>query len=509
MKTLSIYGSHDSSICLFDGGKYRILELEKFNSIRNCSLSSGVTGVPTTTPENIIEFYEYIKKTFNIDKCDHILHCETSPEDRQILTQIFGAEKFTQYDHHLAHAGTALYQSPYEEALIVSFDGGGMGTDGICSWFNIYIANRKNITLIARVPLNLGVPYEKLGIPVKEIRKSTNSLSYAGKMMGLVAYGKYRPELETPMMYFYYSHDISFLLNAGIPNIDRPDGIEGETSYDIAYMSQFMFEKLFDLAFSPYQQKYSHLPVCFTGGAALNVLNNQKWYEKLNGKLFVPPNPNDCGLAFGALVNYYNPNSQIDITYSGFDIIDRQNIRGKEVDSKFIAQKLSEGKIIGSIMNEGEIGPRALGNRSIICDPSFLEMKDTLNHKVKFREWFRPFAPIVRLKDVNKYFDFNGESRFMNFCPKIRAEFKHILPSIIHNDDTGRIQTISEDQHPYLYSVLTEFEKMKKHPVLLNTSFNIKGHSIITTVKDAFTILDTTQLDAVLIDGKWYTDKSA
>jgi carbamoyltransferase len=507
MNVISIYGSHDSSICLFDGKNYRILELEKFNSKRNCSFSKRVNSDPKATDEELLEYYQYIKNTFGIDKIDKVLYSEMHLEDHELLNKVFDVKSYNLYDHHLAHAATAFYQSPYEEALIVSFDGGGMNLDGTFSYFNAYVANRENISHYGNIDANICTPYEKLGTPIKEIRKSSNHLSYAGKMMGLASYGKYNGKIKNSMLDYYATHDFVYLYNSGVEKINTVDGIETQESYDLAYMSQLVFQEIFERAFLQILNRFPNLPICFTGGGALNVLNNQIWYEKLNGNLFVPPNPNDCGLPFGALSYYYNPQEPVDITYAGFDILDREKICGTEVSLEFVAKKLKEGNIIGSIIGNGEIGPRALGNRSILCDPSFPLMKDILNAKVKFREWFRPFAPVVRLEDVEKYFNFKGESKFMNFCPTIKAEYENTLSAIVHQDKTCRVQTITQNQNRYLYDLLTEFEKLGSHPVLLNTSFNIKGKSIINKIEDALTILKTTDLDAVLIEGKYYVEK--
>lgn len=508
MNQLSIYGSHDSSVCLHDGENYRILELEKFTSKRYCCLSKRVNSDPKATEEEVFSFYKYIKDTFKIDTIETVLWCEFFPEDRSLFEKFFKVKEYVRFDHHLAHAACAFYQSPYEKALIVSFDGGGTDLEGNITYFNLYIADKYSIRLLKRINLNLGIPYEKLGTPIKEICKSTNTHSHAGKMMGLALYGKHDERLVYPVLKYYGSNKLKHLCVNGInQNIETESGIEGQESYNLAYMSQVTFQTLFEKAFRKIQREYSDYPVCFSGGGALNILNNQTWYKRLNGRLLIPPNPNDCGLTFGALVYHDKPKTSIDITYSGFDILDREKIIGTPVDSVFIAKKLSEGKIIGSIMGRSEIGPRALGNRSILCDPSIPGMKDTLNAKVKFREWFRPFAPIVRLEDVNTYFDFVGESRFMNFCPTIREEYHPLLPAILHVDNTGRVQTVTKSQHPYMYELLGEFQKLGKLPVLLNTSLNIRGHSIITKIEDALTILKTTELDGVLIEGKWYLEK--
>jgi carbamoyltransferase len=169
-------------------------------------------------------------------------------------------------------------------------------------------------------------------------------------------------------------------------------------------------------------------------------------------------------------------------------------------DPSILVDDLINGKIIGVVKNQSEHGPRALGNRSIICNPSIAEMKDILNDKVKHREWYRPFAPVVRQEDVSKYFEFEGESRWMSFCPKVRLEWRDKLAAITHVDNTARVQTVTREQNEFLYDLLTEFEKKTGVGVLLNTSFNVNGKPILSTYKDAFIIYNNTELDCLLLE---------
>jgi carbamoyltransferase len=131
-------------------------------------------------------------------------------------------------------------------------------------------------------------------------------------------------------------------------------------------------------------------------------------------------------------------------------------------------------------------------------------MKDTLNARVKHREWYRPFAPVVRLEDVNKYFEWNKESKWMSFCPKVREEWKEKLVAITHVDGTARVQTVTRDQNEWLYDLLTKFEEKTGIGVLLNTSFNVDGKPILSTIKDAFEIFEKTELDCLVIEDYYF-----
>jgi carbamoyltransferase len=169
-----------------------------------------------------------------------------------------------------------------------------------------------------------------------------------------------------------------------------------------------------------------------------------------------------------------------------------------------LAQDLLEGKIVGVARGKAEHGARALGNRSILCNPSIPDMKDTLNEKVKHREWYRPFAPVVRLEDVSKYFEWEGESRWMSFCPKVKEEWREKLAAITHIDGTARVQTVTREQNEWLYDLLTEFDRINGVGVLLNTSFNVDGKPILSSIKDAFKILESTQMDGLVIENYYF-----
>ena len=196
------------------------------------------------------------------------------------------------------------------------------------------------------------------------------------------------------------------------------------------------------------------------------------------------------------MANHLKPSKPIDITYAGPELFDYILLSEyietmpinpvTEYDIDTLVSDLEKGEIIGVARGRMEHGPRALGNRSILCNPAIKEMKDTLNQKVKHREWYRPFAPIVRLEDVSEYFDWEGESRWMTFCPTVKKEWRKKLPSITHVDGTARVQTVTKEQNPWIYELLTKFKEKTGVGVLLNTSFNVNGKPILNTVRDAF-----------------------
>ena len=172
----------------------------------------------------------------------------------------------------------------------------------------------------------------------------------------------------------------------------------------------------------------------------------------------------------------------------------------EKIDKKELAQLIKDGNIIGLVYGDSEVGPRALGNRSIVCDPNIKEMKDILNAKVKFREWYRPFAPFCKKEDASTYFDSNTfESyEYMSFAPRVKEEYIEKLPSITHVDNTARLQVVTEESHSHFYELLTEFGKISETNVLLNTSFNIRGYPILSTIEDALYVPHNTQMDYVV-----------
>ena len=256
----------------------------------------------------------------------------------------------------------------------------------------------------------------------------------------------------------------------------------------------------------PFLDQLPGLPLITVGGCALNILLNTKLQQILDRPVFVPPNPNDCGIATGMILNHMKPEQAIDVTYAGIPVLDKHTLmshveerRGVELQTDRLAMDLANGLIVGVVRDTAEHGPRALGNRSILCNPAFPDMKDILNAKVKNREWYRPFAPVCRLEDVEKYFNFSGESRWMSFCPTVKEEWREKLVSITHVDGTARVQTVTREQNPWLYDLIGEFEKYSGIGVLLNTSFNVNGKPILSRYTDALKVYDKSQMDCLVL----------
>ena len=536
MSTISFYGSHNATYVLEqDGEILLVLEVERF-------LNSKNTGMAQYKCPKIEDLFflskfipNYIMEKYNIKKFDKCIALNTDviyDGHHDLAREFINAEIFEGSHHHQSHAAGCFYQSPFNEAIIFSFDGGG--DDGK---FNIYLGDRENsVTLIESVinptinsphiKYDLGFPFMVFGHFLNDIKYedlSIGNLVYPGKLMGLSSYGKIREEWVNHFISFYKS-DVNGLnyiekiheLGEKIGVIfDLNNRLEGDLAYDIAATNQKAFEECFLEVAEPYIMKYPKLPICIAGGCALNIILNTRIKNKYKREVFVGPNPNDCGVALGMLLHILKPKHQVDVTYSGTKLLDLETIghkiqnenffyKSNNLDLNQLSDDLIGGSIVGVARGKSEHGPRALGNRSILCNPSIPNMKDILNEKVKHREWYRPFAPVVRLEDVSKYFEWEGESRFMSFCPKVRKKWRKRLSAITHIDGTARVQTITREQNEFIYDLLTILDKKTGVGVLLNTSFNVDGKPILSTVSDAFKIFKESEMNGLIIEDIYF-----
>lgn len=535
---ISFYGSHNAAYVVEENNEILlVLELERFLNYKN----SGLAQYKCPKVNDLLFYAEYIPKwimnKFGIEEFEncYFLNTDVILYDLHKLEKFIPAKNYIHCLHHEGHAAGCFYQSSYNEMLVFSFDGGG--NDGK---FNIYHCLRGESPKLVECVLSpnfnsphiyydLGFPYMVLGEYLKDIKYdnlSDGNLVYPGKLMGLASYGKIREEWLPAFMEFYksnldgtnYQQHVDELGNKISVEFNILNRIEGQIAWDIAATTQRAFEDSFLEIALPHMNNYPDLPIGITGGCGLNILLNTRLVNEFNKEVFVAPDPNDCGVALGIMLNKIRPATAFDSTYSGTKLLDLDNLSYyiQNSDAIFtshflnqdeLVEDLINGKIVGVARGRSEHGPRALGNRSILCNPTISEMKDNLNLKVKHREWYRPFAPVVRLEDVNKYFEWNNESRWMSFCPKVREEWREKLSAITHVDGTARVQTVTREQNEWLYDLLSKFEEKTGVGVLLNTSFNVDGKPILSTCKDAFTILEKTELDNLIIENYYFKKK--
>ena len=510
-KTLVIYGSHDASVTFIDkNNELRVFEYERFVKRRYSMLSSSFDSREFlgSNADERKQFFQLIKDSLADPEITNIFYLELDENDKTLIQGFFPLAQFSTFPHHLAHANGAYHLSKFDNALIFSVDGGGMDYEAV-STINVYLANHGELSGIHKTSIDYGRAYQSIGDVLSDIRKDPTHMTYAGKIMGLCAYGKIREEwLHHSIEYFTSGAGgglESYISNLGLPQGD----ISGNDAWDLAATHQKAFEIVMMDLVKTYYNVYP-MDIVLTGGCALNVLFNQKISIDIaarNHSVFVPPNPNDCGLTHGWFLHLFPEYKNHESVYSGMNILDESEL-GKylneyvheEATTERLTDLLLEGKILGFITNNSEIGPRALGNRSIVCYPAFEGMKDTLNAKVKFREWYRPFAPVCKIEDMNTFFDDAIESPYMSYAPIVKTEYIKDLSAIVHVDNTARLQTVTSESHERFYNILTEINSRTKIPVILNTSFNIRGNPILTTYEDAFYVLDTTQLDCVITE---------
>jgi len=536
MTNISFYGSHNATYVIERDGEILVVaELERILNYKNTGLAQYRTPRSDAILLLAEWFPKYLMDMYGIkefDNCYYVNSDVIMDEVRYNLEKYAPAKNYKAGHHHQSHAAGCFYQSPYDKALIFSFDGGG--DDGK---FNVYSCVRGESPTLLLTGLNpvinknhhyydLGFPYMVFGHFLKDIKfqdLSTGNLVYPGKLMGLASYGKVINDWMPHFMDFYksdpngldYQEKIDVLGNKIGIKFDINNRIGGEIGYNIATTNQKAFEECFLEVANPWLEKYPDYPVCIAGGCGLNIILNTRLKIELNREVFVGPNPNDCGIALGLMLNETKPMKPVDVTYAGLPLMDFNMLpdyiqntditfKSNILDINILVDDIIGGKIVGVARGRSEHGPRALGNRSIICNPTISQMKDILNKKVKHREPYRPFAPVVRLEDVSTYFEWQGESCWMSFCPLVKPEWREKLAAITHVDNTARVQTVTREQNEWLYDLLTLIKNKTGVGVLLNTSFNVDGKPILSTVRDAFTILSKTELDALVIENYYF-----
>ena len=261
--------------------------------------------------------------------------------------------------------------------------------------------------------------------------------------------------------------------------------------------------------------------LCIAGGVGLNCVANGRILREAGfDNVWIQPAAGDDGIAigcayYGHLAIQKKPRSFVmDHAYLGIEyparavsealnswLVRLETTRTSSGDiCADTARLLAEGNVFGWFQGRSEFGPRALGNRSILADPRTPAMKDKLNKRVKHRQAFRPFAPVVLAERVNEVFEGEAESPFMLLAQRVRPEWTHKIPAVVHVDGTARVQTVRENQNPRLYRLLREFDTITGVPVLLNTSFNVKGEPIVETPRDAVECFLATGIDYLVLN---------
>ena len=464
-------------------------------------------------------------------------------------------------EHHLSHAASAFYPSPFDEAVILT-------ADGVGEWATTTVAIGKNNNL--EIKKELHFPHS-LGLLYSAFTYYTGFKVNSGeyKLMGLAPYGtpKYVEEILENLIdlkedgtfmldqkYFNYCTGLTMTnkkfdkLFGQKPRKPDKDQIT-QFHMDIAASIQNVTEIIMLKLTKSLKSEYGINNLCLAGGVALNCVANGKILkEKIFDNIWVQPAAGDAGGSLGAALAYWHidlnkerkdikkdnmQGSYLGNKYSDKEIkieLDKIGANYNEYDQQTIIDKtassLSEGKAIGWFQGRMEFGPRALGNRSILGDPRSENMQKNLNLKVKYRESFRPFAPSVLRDEVNNWFEMNTDSPYMLMVSNIKKE-KSIdmseeqkklfgidllnikrseIPAVTHVDYSARIQTVSKETNEIYFNLIKKFKEKTNCPVLVNTSFNIRGEPIVNTPLDAYKCFMGTELD-ILVLGNFYLEK--
>jgi carbamoyltransferase len=463
-------------------------------------------------------------------------------------------------EHHQSHAASAFYPSPYDEAAILTIDGVG-------EWATTTIGHGRGseIKMLKelRFPHSLGLVYSAF---TDYCGFRINSGEY--KLMGLAPYGepKYADAIRRELLDI--KPDGSFWLNLDYFNFLRgttmtnekfhklfggpPRGPEEkieQRQMDVARSIQLVTEEIMLLLARHAREVTGQKNLCMAGGVALNcVANGRILKEKIFERIWIQPAAGDAGGALGAALAAWNSQAttgtgkkikgdamQASLLGPGFSddeietVLRSHNAVFQKLENAalldFTVELLKTEKVVGWFQGRMEFGPRALGNRSILGDARSTKMQSVMNLKVKFRESFRPFAPIVRRERVADYFELEVESPYMllvapvkkELCCEVSPEVKGLdrlkeirstLPAITHVDYSARIQTVEREGNPLLYDLLLRFEQATGCGVLVNTSFNVRGEPIVCTPDDAYRCFMNTEMD-YLIMGSFVIERTA
>ncbi|MEI6469635.1 MAG: carbamoyltransferase [Betaproteobacteria bacterium] len=470
-------------------------------------------------------------------------------------------------EHHLSHAASAFFPSPFESAAILTLDGVGEWATS-----SLAIGKGNNLTILKEIhfPHSLGLLYSAF---TYYIGFKVNSGEY--KLMGLAPYGvpkyaelikKYLIDIKEDgsfsldMSYFNYCTGFTMTttkfhdLFGGPPR--KPESELTQLDMDIAASIQAVTEEVMIKLAKEISKSTGETNLCLAGGVALNCVANGKLLrEKIFKNIWIQPAAGDAGGAVGAALSAYylmfnkHRQSSNDLdgmkgAYLGPEFSQTQieseltqlgavfnTLQQEEIIYK-TAQALADGKAIGWMQGRMEFGPRSLGCRSILADPRSPKTQQLLNLKIKYRESFRPFAPSILREDVLDWFDLDGDSPYMLLVANIaNAKQRNMtsdeqllfgieklnvlrsdIPAVTHVDYSARVQTVHEQTNPIYHKLIKEFKKITGCPVLVNTSFNVRGEPIVCSPTDAFKCFMGTELDILVVGNsfleKTYQDKA-
>jgi carbamoyltransferase len=426
--------------------------------------------------------------------------------------------------HHTAHSAYAWYTSPFERGFVFAYDGGGFEV-----MTQIGHGEGARLGRFETLPDHwLGFLYTTITRnALRYLKGSEPAYGSEGKVMALAGHGtpRFLPRLEAYLRsrYTLGGYDMSqesLRIYTDLLLADPDCGsYEGEARFrfvaDYAASWQSLFERAVTGTLDALHERHRFEALCIAGGCGLNGLVNEKLRERF-GSVWIPPATSDSGIGLGAALFVAHaclgqPRARYgNVAYLGRShAVDAAWLRAhdglavEEHDDATlydaVARELADGRIIGWYQGRGECGPRALGNRSILCDPRAAEMKDVINLRVKHREPFRPFAPAVLGGEVARYFGREIEDPHMLTISRAGAAALAEIPAALHVDGTARVQTVREENNPRFHRLITAFHALTGVSALLNTSFNDDGQPIVDSVADAVEAFRRMDLDILVV----------
>ncbi len=538
MKLLSVYPGHNAAVCILDDGEVVLnLELERHNRVRH---SGGF--------DEAFVAHCLARAGLSIDDIDRVcinrgsggeLRAHGVPDTASVLSrsglefELLGRRvSATVVNHHVAHLASAFYTSPFEDAAVFSLDGGGddantglavgrgdkldvaelqVTAPPVARWW-AYLC-RNNYRMAEATPWEIG--------------------NGAGKLMALAAYGRRDDavlrQLRTDMrVYNRKSTNRADKSNYVFNRAEDLSDVTGRRAQDVAWSLQHFTEDIVTDALFDMLARTELPDLCYAGGVALNCIATAHAMTDLPfRRVHVPPCPNDCGLALGmALYTWHQVMKRprrptLFSPYTGPIYAAREIDRALEaaraagfmfdvtpIDARGLAETLAAGHIVCHWRGRSECGPRALGHRSILCRPDLPGIRERMN-VIKDREWYRPFAPIIRAERAADVLEtVLDHSAYMTTSAVVRAPWRERLAGICHVDHTTRPQVLGRDMEPFLHEMLTIYEDLCGLPAVLNTSFNLK-EPIVETPAEAVATFRRMDIDRLVLDDRLIVKRPA
>jgi len=520
MKILSLNLSHNASCTIIENGEISFfVEEERLSKLKK---DNKINKICELLKNSFFDYIYYTSFDINLNKKNFYKSIVTDNLKKNNIT----FKEIIEYPyHHCTHAFSAFYNSVFEEAIVLVVDNGGvslkyneteMGSE-ILSIFQIkYGEEPKNIFKICRneegKKINFNNTFfsiDTISIPgIYELFIKLFNFNEPGSIMGLSCYGK-----NTINKNLFQIQDNFFNCNSLILNDLIMEYFDSKE--DICYFIQKECTKTVTHYLNLIKNSFSNVPICVSGGFFQNCVANYEFLKK-GLDIFVDPICHDGGTSLGLAQYAYLKHSKDkkinkysnlylgpNIQYSNKVILKNTKFNSKKIEIKEVASLLKNKKSVAIFQGRSEIGPRALGNRSILFDPSDPLAKEKIN-LIKKREWFRPFAGTILNEYKDEWFDLYSKesSDYMSYALNIKENKRKLIPGICHIDNTCRAQTLKQKDNPVFYNLIKEFYNLTSIPILLNTSLNKSGKPLVENLEDLLDFLDSTSIDYVYLPEK-------